>query len=145
MRISLCYFIYASFIEDCRSCSSSLCCALSVPGNTSLLAQIKAGKQLNKIDIEALRKVLACAIVSRRVVCCVSCRVGDQSSEGPYTTINKSQKRKRQSSMSLSVIAQTLRAAIDLKFDEDDDDDDEPADGGGEEWDEDVWDEEDCF
>ena len=46
--------------------------------------------------------------------------------------------------MSLSVIAQTLRAAIDLKFDEDDDDDDEPAEGG-EEWDEDVWDEEDCF
>jgi hypothetical protein len=108
------------------------------------LAQIKAGKQLNKIDIEALRKVLACAIVSRRVV---ACRVAwvIRAQRPPYTTINKSQKRKRQSSMSLSVIAQTLRAAIDLKFDEDDDDDDEPADGGGEEWDEDVWDEEDCF
>jgi hypothetical protein len=47
--------------------------------------------------------------------------------------------------MSLSVIAQTLRAAIDLKFDEDEDDEPEDNGAGGEEWDEDVWDEEDCF
>jgi hypothetical protein len=33
------------------------------------LAQIKAGKQLNKIDIEALRKVLTRPVVPRRVAC----------------------------------------------------------------------------
>jgi len=84
-----------------------------IPGGGSLLAQIRAGRQLNKIDIEALRK-----------------------------------RRKRQSSMSISVIAQTLRAAIDMKFDEDNDDednDDVTENSSGEEWDDDVWDEEDCF
>jgi len=58
------------------------------------------------------------------------------------------QRRKRQSSMSISVIAQTLRAAIDMKFDEDNDDednDDVTENSSGEEWDDDVWDEEDCF
>lgn len=97
-------------------------------GGGSLLAQIKAGKQLNKVDIEALRKVAPWVRFLIIGLC----------TYGPY-----SQRRKRNSSMSLSVIAQTLRAAIDLKFDEDDDDDEEEA-GSSEGWeDEDVWDEDD--
>jgi hypothetical protein len=75
-----------------------------VESGESLLAQIKAGRQLNKVDIAALQK-----------------------------------QRRRTSTMALSNITKTLRKAINVKFEETDED----VAGDGDDWDDDVWDEED--